>query len=53
MLIGKNATWAYLVARTKVMKRKLIPKDEYRKLLNMEFNEIVRYLEETEYKKRD
>ena len=51
MLIGKNATWAYLVARTKVMKRKLIPKDEYRKLLNMEFNEIVRYLEETEYKK--
>ncbi|RLI80757.1 ATP synthase A1 subunit C [Archaeoglobales archaeon] len=51
MLIGKNATWAYLVARTKVMKRKLIPKDEYRKLLNMEFNEIVRYLEETDYKK--
>ncbi len=51
MLIGKNATWAYLVARTKVMKRKLIPRDEYRKLLNMEFNEIVRYLEETEYKK--
>jgi V/A-type H+-transporting ATPase subunit C len=51
MLIGKNATWAYLVARTKVMKRRLIPKDEYRKLLNMEFNEIVRYLEETEYKR--
>lgn len=51
MLIGKNATWAYIVARTKVMKRKLIPKDEFRKLLNMDFNEIVRYLEETEYKR--
>jgi len=51
MLIGKNAQWAYIVARVRVMKRSLIPQEEYRKLLNMDFNEIVRYLEETEYKK--
>ena len=51
MIFGKNATWAYIVARVKVMKRKLIPSDEFKKLLNMDFNEIVRYLEETEYKK--
>lgn len=43
--------WAYIVARVRVMKRKLIPKEEYAKLLNMDLNEIIRYLEETEYKK--
>jgi len=50
-LTGKHATWAYIVARVKVMKRRLIPSEEYKKLLNMSFDEIVRYLEETEYKK--
>ena len=50
-LTGKRSTWAYIVARVKVMKRNLIPSDEYRKLLNMSFDEIVRYLEETAYKK--
>ncbi len=47
----KISEWAYIVARVRVMKRKLIPKDEYTKLLNMDLNEIARYLEETEYKK--
>lgn len=51
MIFGKHSTWAYIVARVKVMKRKLIPSEEFKKLLNMDFNEIVRYLEETEYKK--
>ena len=50
-LTGKHATWAYIVARVKVMKRSLIPSEEYRKLLNMSFDEIIRYLEETAYKK--
>ncbi len=50
-LTGKHATWAYIVARVKVMKRDLIPSEEYRKLINMSFDEIVRYLEETAYKK--
>ena len=51
MIFGKHSTWAYIVARVKVMKRKLIPSEEFKKLLNMDFNEIIRYLEETEYKK--
>ncbi len=51
LLRGKRSSWAYIVARVKVMKKRLIPSEEYRKLLNMEFDEIVRYLEETEYKK--
>ncbi|WP_290899763.1 V-type ATP synthase subunit C [Ferroglobus sp.] len=46
----RAAEWAYIVARVRVMKRKLIPKDEYNKLLNMDLNEIIRYLEESEYK---
>ncbi len=51
MMLGKRPQWAYIVARVRVMKRNLIPNEEYRKLLNMDFNEIVRYLEETEYKR--
>ncbi len=51
LLKSKRSSWAYIVARVKVMKRRLIPSDEYRKLLNMDFNEIVRYLEETDYKR--
>ena len=51
LLKSKRSSWAYIVARVKVMKKRLIPSEEYRKLLNMDFNEIVRYLEETEYKR--
>lgn len=51
ILKSKRSSWAYIVARVKVMKRRLIPSEEYRKLLNMDFNEIVRYLEETDYKR--
>ncbi len=47
----KVKDYAYISARVRVMRRSLIPRDDYRKLLNMEFNEIVRYLEETQYKK--
>ena len=51
LTLGKKSQWAYIVARVKVMKRSLIPKEEFRKLLNMDFHEVVRYLEESEYKK--
>lgn len=51
MGLGDRTQWAYIVARIKVMKRRLLPQEEFRKLLNMDFNEVVRYLEETEYKK--
>ncbi|AIG98038.1 ATP synthase A1 subunit C [Archaeoglobus fulgidus] len=48
---GNRAAWAYIVARTKVMKSRLLKPEDFRKLLNMEFDEIVRYIGETEYKK--
>ncbi len=51
LTLGKKSQWAYIVARVKVMKRNLIPKEEFRKLLNMDFHEVVRYIEESEYKK--
>ncbi len=46
----KTSEWAYIATRVKVMKRKLIPKEDYTKLLNMSIDEIAKYLEETEYK---
>jgi V/A-type H+-transporting ATPase subunit C len=51
MISRTKATWAYIVARTKVMKSRLLKSEDFRKLLNMEFDEIIRFLEETEYKK--
>ncbi len=51
MISRSKATWAYIVARTKVMKSRLLKADDFRKLLNMNFDEIIRFLEETEYKK--
>lgn len=50
MMFGKTAQWAYIVSRVRVMKRSLIPSDEFTKMMNMDFNEVVRYLEETGYK---
>jgi V/A-type H+-transporting ATPase subunit C len=47
----KPAEWAYIVARVRVMSRKLIPREDYNKLLNMDIHEIARYLEESEYKR--
>lgn len=51
MLSRTKAAYAYIVARTKVMKSKLLKAEDFRKLLNMSFDEIMRFLEETEYKK--
>jgi len=48
---GNRAAWAYIVARTKVMKSRLLKAEDFRKLLNMDFDEIIRYVGETEYKK--
>jgi len=45
-----GASFAYIAARVRVMKRKLLPRDTYPKLLNMELPEIARFLGETEYK---
>lgn len=48
---GNRAAWAYIVARTKVMKSRLLKAEDFRKLLNMDFDEIIRYVGETEYKR--
>jgi len=51
MISRTKAAYAYIVARTKVMKSRLLKAEDFRKLLNMSFDEIVRFLEETEYRK--
>ncbi len=51
MISRTKAAYAYIVARTKVMKSRLLKAEDFRKLLNMSFDEIIRFLEETEYRK--
>lgn len=46
-----GAKYAYIVARVRAMKGKLIPKEMYPKFLNMEIPEITRIIGESEYKK--
>lgn len=46
-----GAKYAYIVARVRAMKGKLIPDDMYPKFLNMEIPEITRFIGESEYKK--
>ncbi len=51
--MGKSQAveYAYIVARVRGMKGKLIPKDMYPKFLNMDIPEITRFIGESEYKK--
>jgi V/A-type H+-transporting ATPase subunit C len=51
MGVSTNIKYAYIVARVRAMKSKLIPREMYPKFLNMEIPEITRYIEESEYKK--
>ncbi|HEY9204484.1 MAG TPA: V-type ATP synthase subunit C [Candidatus Methanoperedens sp.] len=49
---GQGAVkYAYIVARVRAMKGKLIPREMYAKFLNMEIPEITRFIGESEYKK--
>ena len=48
---SNNVKYAYIVARVRAMKSKLIPREMYPKILNMEIPEITRFIEESEYKK--
>lgn len=48
---SNNSKYAYIVARVRAMKSKLIPREMYPKFLNMEIPEITRFIGETEYKK--
>ncbi len=49
MLVGP-APYIYVCTRMRVRKSKLIPRDEYLRMLNMGLPEITRFIEETEYK---
>ncbi len=42
--------YIYVCTRMRVRKAKLIPREEYMRLLNMSLPEIARFIEETEYK---
>lgn len=44
------APYIYVCTRMRVRKAKLIPREEYQRLLNMSLPEIARFIEETEYK---
>jgi len=50
--MGKSQAvkYAYIVARVRAMKGKLIPKEMYPKFLNMDIPEITRFIGESEYK---
>ncbi len=51
MGVSSNVKYAYIVARVRAMKGKLIPREMYPKFLNMEIPEITRFIGESEYKK--
>jgi V/A-type H+-transporting ATPase subunit C len=51
MGVTDGAKYAYIVARVRAMKSKLIQKEMYPKFLNMEIPEITRFIGESEYKK--
>ncbi|MCG7855092.1 MAG: V-type ATPase subunit, partial [Methanoregulaceae archaeon] len=43
--------YVYVCTRMRVRKSKLIPREDYLRLLNMSIPEITRFIEETQYKK--
>ncbi len=45
-----SKSYAYLCARVRAMKSKLLPKEDYPRLMNMEVAEITRFIEDSEYK---
>lgn len=51
MGVSNNIKYAYIVARVRAMKSKLIPREMYPKFMNMDIPEITRYIEESGYKK--
>ena len=42
--------YAYIAARVRAMKSKLMPKETYPRLMNMDIAEITRFIGESEYK---
>ena len=50
MGVNISAPYIYVCTRMRVRKAKLLPRDEYMRMLNMSIPEITRIIEETEYK---
>jgi V/A-type H+-transporting ATPase subunit C len=50
MGVNMSAPYIYVCTRMRVRKAKLLPRDEYMRMLNMSIPEITRIIEETEYK---
>lgn len=48
---GGPDPYIYVCTRMRVRKSKLIPREEYLRMLNMGLSEITRFVEETQYKK--
>ncbi|PKG31269.1 V-type ATPase subunit, partial [Methanoregula sp.] len=47
---GISAPYIYVCTRMRVRKAKLLPREEYMRMLNMSISEITRIIGETEYK---
>jgi len=49
-MVNMSAPYIYVCTRMRVRKAKLLPKEEYMRMLNMSVAEITRVIEETQYK---
>jgi len=49
-MVNLSAPYIYVCTRMRVRKAKLLPKEEYMRMLNMSLAEITRFIEETQYK---
>ena len=50
MGVNISAPYIYVCTRMRMRKAKLLPREEYQRMLNMSVSEITRLIEETEYK---
>ncbi|MGA2160894.1 MAG: V-type ATP synthase subunit C [Methanoregula sp.] len=50
MGVSISAPYIYVCTRMRIRKAKLLPKEEYMRMLNMSISEITRVISETEYK---
>jgi len=49
-MVNMSPPYIYVCTRMRVRKAKLLPKEEYMRMLNMSIPEITRFIEETQYK---
>ncbi len=51
VVVRASAPYVYVCTRMRVRKSKLLPREEYQRMLNMSLPQITRHIEEMEYKK--